>query len=69
MCQIVDIDKGINEAAFDADVIVGSVQTLGREDTLRLERYDKNEFKAIIIDEVIFKFFEGYYLLLLLLLY
>ncbi|CAJ0902989.1 16800_t:CDS:2, partial [Entrophospora sp. SA101] len=31
---IVDVDKGENEAAFDADIIVGSVQTLGREDTL-----------------------------------
>ncbi|CAJ0840596.1 5435_t:CDS:2 [Entrophospora sp. SA101] len=48
---IVDVDKGENEAAFDADIIVGSVQTLGREDTLRLERYHKNDFKAIIIDE------------------
>ncbi|KAI8060876.1 P-loop containing nucleoside triphosphate hydrolase protein [Gongronella butleri] len=33
------------------DVVVASVQSLGRHDSARLERYDPAEFKAVLIDE------------------
>ena len=38
-------------AEGDADVIVGSVPTLGRKGSLRLSQLDPREFKAVFIDE------------------
>ncbi|KAI7853093.1 P-loop containing nucleoside triphosphate hydrolase protein [Circinella umbellata] len=47
------VDQGKRKANIeDADVIVASVQTLGRKDSNRLERYDPHLFKTIMIDEV-----------------
>ncbi|CAG8648810.1 4062_t:CDS:2, partial [Paraglomus occultum] len=48
---IVEIDQGSKIAKGNGDVIIGSVQTLGRPSTLRLAKYNPDEFKAIIIDE------------------
>ena len=49
---IVDIDQGERHASSEADVIVGSVQSLGRADSKRLDKYTPAHFKAIIVDEV-----------------
>ncbi|KAI9250485.1 P-loop containing nucleoside triphosphate hydrolase protein [Phascolomyces articulosus] len=47
------VDQGKRKPDIDdADVIVASVQTLGRKDSRRLERYDPQLFKTIMIDEV-----------------
>ncbi|RHZ53794.1 hypothetical protein Glove_437g10 [Diversispora epigaea] len=46
-----EIDQGLRSATGNADVIVASVQSLGRLDTGRIEKYNPNHFKAIIIDE------------------
>jgi len=50
---VVEIDQGSKVAKGNGDIIIGSVQTLGRPSTLRLAKYNPDEFKAIIIDEVI----------------
>jgi len=50
---VVEIDQGSKVAKGNGDVIIGSVQTLGRPSTVRLAKYNPDEFKAIIIDEVI----------------
>ncbi|KAG0241495.1 P-loop containing nucleoside triphosphate hydrolase protein [Mortierella sp. GBAus27b] len=47
----VSIDQGKRQADMTADVIVASVATLGRAGTLRLLKYNPQEFKCIIIDE------------------
>ncbi|KAG0297233.1 hypothetical protein BGZ98_000660, partial [Dissophora globulifera] len=47
----VTIDQGVRNADMDADVIVASVQSLGRLGSARLPRYNPKEFKCIIIDE------------------
>ncbi|KAI9488383.1 P-loop containing nucleoside triphosphate hydrolase protein [Zychaea mexicana] len=48
------VDQGNRKPDIDAaDVVVASVQTLGRSAaTTRLERYDPQQFKTIMIDEV-----------------
>ena len=47
------IDRGRLKPDIDsADVIVASVPTLGRSGSERLDRYDPDAFKAILIDEV-----------------
>ncbi|KNC53661.1 DEAD/DEAH box helicase domain-containing protein [Thecamonas trahens ATCC 50062] len=50
----VEIEQGEANASRDADVVVGSVPTLGRASQaaqLRLKYFDPAEFKLIIIDE------------------
>jgi superfamily II DNA or RNA helicase len=42
-------EKAADRAALDADVVVGSVQTLSRQQ--RLERFPVNHFATIIVDE------------------
>ena len=39
------------DAEWDADVVVASVPTLGRNKSSRIERFDPMDFKCIIIDE------------------
>eukprot|EP00038_Savillea_parva_P011211 m.195928 g.195928 ORF g.195928 m.195928 type:complete len:694 (-) comp19657_c0_seq1:157-2238(-) len=46
----VGIEQG-KHTADDADVVIGSVPTLGRRGSLRLSKFDPSEFKAIVIDE------------------
>ncbi|CAG8479286.1 5938_t:CDS:10 [Diversispora eburnea] len=46
-----EIDQGLRSATGNADVIVASVQSLGRLDTGRIDKYNPKNFKAIIIDE------------------
>lgn len=49
------IDQGTRKPDISsADVVVASVQTLGRTGSCRLERYDPLQFKTIMIDEVSF---------------
>ncbi|KAI9323471.1 P-loop containing nucleoside triphosphate hydrolase protein [Dichotomocladium elegans] len=49
----VTIDQGRRKADIEnSDVVVASIQTLSRADSGRLERYDPNLFKCVIIDEV-----------------
>lgn len=46
------IEQGKRKPDIDqANVVVASVQTLGRDGSCRLERYDPNQFKTIVIDE------------------
>jgi ATP-dependent helicase IRC3 len=53
MVQKVVIDRGRLKPDIDnADVVVASVPTLGRTGSERLDRYDPEAFKAILIDEV-----------------
>ncbi|EDV25599.1 uncharacterized protein TRIADDRAFT_55867 [Trichoplax adhaerens] len=47
----VDIEQGKRQASPDADVVVASVPTLGRKYSSRIERFDPNQFKLIVIDE------------------
>ncbi|CAG8576031.1 10859_t:CDS:2, partial [Racocetra persica] len=46
-----EIDQGKRTATGNTDVIIGSVQTLGKTGSSRIEKYDPSHFKAIIIDE------------------
>ncbi|KAG1589726.1 hypothetical protein G6F48_004435 [Rhizopus delemar] len=49
---IVEIDQGKRVADYDnADVIIASVPTLGRNNSKRIENLDPTLFKAILIDE------------------
>ncbi|CAG8723522.1 18103_t:CDS:2, partial [Racocetra fulgida] len=48
-----EIDQGKRTATGNTEVIIGSVQTLGKTGSSRIEKYDPSHFKAIIIDEVI----------------
>eukprot|EP00123_Amoebidium_parasiticum_P002294 comp13545_c0_seq1/m.9116 comp13545_c0_seq1/g.9116 ORF comp13545_c0_seq1/g.9116 comp13545_c0_seq1/m.9116 type:complete len:701 (-) comp13545_c0_seq1:108-2210(-) len=47
----VEVEQSTANATGDADVVVASVQTLGRKNSPRLQRYDPDEYKLIIIDE------------------
>ncbi|KAJ2484124.1 DEAD DEAH box helicase [Coemansia sp. RSA 2320] len=47
----VTIDQGTRQANVAADVVVGSVATLGRAGGARLQRHEAQRFKCIIIDE------------------
>ncbi|CAG8699181.1 5377_t:CDS:2, partial [Acaulospora colombiana] len=47
-----EIDQGERIAMGTANVIIGSVQSLGRSESNRIKKYDPSNFKAIIIDEV-----------------
>ncbi|KAG0167076.1 hypothetical protein DFQ28_003613 [Apophysomyces sp. BC1034] len=48
----VDIDQSRRKANLEeADVIIGSIQTLGRTGSARLDLYNPSLFKTIIIDE------------------
>ncbi|CAG8553911.1 18514_t:CDS:10 [Dentiscutata erythropus] len=46
-----EIDQGERTATGNANVVIGSVQTLGRTGSARIEKYDPSQFKAIVIDE------------------
>ncbi|PKC12770.1 P-loop containing nucleoside triphosphate hydrolase protein [Rhizophagus irregularis] len=47
----IEIDQGGRRAKGDAEVILGSVNTLGKLESHRIEKYNPSHFKAIIIDE------------------
>ncbi|KAL5034072.1 putative ATP-dependent helicase IRC3 [Batrachochytrium dendrobatidis] len=47
----VSIDRGNIKPWMDADVIIASVQSIGRENGFRIKAYDPKLFKCIIIDE------------------
>lgn len=47
----VSIDQGKAHALLSSDVIIASVATLGRNNSKRLEIYNKDDFKCIVIDE------------------
>jgi len=47
----VSIEQGENFADETSDVVIASVPTLGRDGSDRIERFDKNYFKTIVIDE------------------
>jgi ATP-dependent helicase IRC3 len=49
--QKLTLDQGPKTPEWNADVIVASVNTLGRKHTHRLHSYFPNDFKCIIIDE------------------
>jgi ATP-dependent helicase IRC3 len=46
----VGIEQADNKAGY-VDVVVASVPTLGRESSSRIEKYPKNYFKTIVVDE------------------
>lgn len=46
----IEIEQGENYAGY-ADVVVASVPTLGRSQSTRIEKYSKDYFKSIVIDE------------------
>ncbi|GAA5909143.1 hypothetical protein JCM5296_006656 [Sporobolomyces johnsonii] len=48
---IVEIEQGSNMASGTADVTVATYHTLARNDLARLEKFDPEYFKAVIIDE------------------
>lgn len=47
----VSIEQAQNYANEDDDVVIASVQTLGREGSDRIERFPKDHFTSIVIDE------------------
>eukprot|EP01111_Echinosteliopsis_oligospora_P017132 TRINITY_DN7324_c0_g1_i2.p1 TRINITY_DN7324_c0_g1~~TRINITY_DN7324_c0_g1_i2.p1 ORF type:complete len:477 (-),score=111.52 TRINITY_DN7324_c0_g1_i2:641-2071(-) len=47
----ISIEQGINVAEEQAEIVVASVQSIGRENSSRLLKYDPSEFKLVIIDE------------------
>ena len=48
---IVEIEKAEQKASPNADVIVASVQTLGRKDSKRIEKFNPRDFKVVCCDE------------------
>ncbi|KAI5479248.1 hypothetical protein MNV49_003942 [Pseudohyphozyma bogoriensis] len=47
----VEVEQGDNVASGHADVTVATYQTLARSDYSRLQKFDPNGFKAVIVDE------------------
>ena len=47
----VEIEQAENHATTNADVVVASVPTLGRDGSERISRFPKNHFRTIVIDE------------------
>jgi len=47
----IQTEKAEENADLTGDVIVASVQTLGRSDSKRISKFPKNYFKTIIVDE------------------
>ncbi len=56
----VSIEMGDRYADLNSDVIVASVQTLGREGSLRIERFDPASINLIEVDEAHHGVSEGY---------
>jgi superfamily II DNA or RNA helicase len=48
---VVEIEKAEQYASLDADVVVASIQTLASRQGKRVGRFDKDQFRVIIIDE------------------
>jgi len=46
----IEIEQGDNHAGY-SDVVIASVPTLGRSQSTRIEKYSRDYFKSIIIDE------------------
>jgi len=46
----IEIEQGDNHAGY-SDVVVASVPTLGRSQSTRIQKYPKDYFKSIVIDE------------------
>ena len=57
----VNIEAGGLYADPDADVVIASVQTLGRKDTKRVNRFDFSHFDKWIVDEAHRSITESYY--------
>ncbi|CAG8660806.1 1807_t:CDS:10, partial [Ambispora gerdemannii] len=49
--SVVEIDQGNRRAVGYGDIIIASVQSLVHQKSHRMEKYDPQQFKAIIIDE------------------
>lgn len=47
----VGLEKAESYAETDCDIVVGSVQTLGRSDSNRIQRLNPADFSAVVIDE------------------
>src|SRR4051812_46164043 len=47
----VSIEQGARNAAADCDVVVASIQTIGRRGTERLRRLEAERFRIVIVDE------------------
>jgi len=47
----VEIEQGGNKAEPDADVIIASVQTLGRKESKRIQKFNPGHFGLVIVDE------------------
>ena len=45
------IEQGQNQANMDADVVIASVPTLGRNGSDRIKKFNPNDYSIIIIDE------------------
>jgi ATP-dependent helicase IRC3 len=46
----IEIEQGSRHASY-SDIVVASVPTLGRSDSKRIEKYPKDYFRSIVIDE------------------
>ena len=57
----VHIEAGSSYADPDADVVIGSVQTLGRKDTKRVKRFDFSRFDKWVVDEAHRSITDSYY--------
>lgn len=47
----IGIEQGPRRAAEDDDVVVASIATIGRKESERLERFDKDSFSVVVVDE------------------
>lgn len=48
---LVEVEQAGEYASLDADVIVATVQTLGRADSDRIKRFPRDHFTTVVIDE------------------
>lgn len=48
---VVEIEAGAQSASLEADIVIGSVPTLGRAGSARLERYHRHHFNVVVVDE------------------
>jgi len=47
----VEIEQAENYASTNADVVIASVPTLGRDGSERISRFPKNHFRTVVVDE------------------
>lgn len=48
---VVELEQASNKATLAADVVVASVPTLGRTGSKRIEKFPRDHFKVVIVDE------------------